>query len=67
MVKRIEAEEKTTGGIIIPDSAKEKPPQGEVLMAATKPASCFPSISGLATAFCSANGQAPVKLDGHGL
>ncbi|MDA9405177.1 co-chaperone GroES [Bradyrhizobium sp. CCBAU 45389] len=29
-VKRIEAEEKTTGGIIIPDSAKEKPSQGEI-------------------------------------
>lgn len=31
LVKRIEAEEKTAGGIIIPDSAKEKPQQGEVL------------------------------------
>ena len=31
MVKRIEAEEKTTGGIIIPDTAKEKPSQGEVI------------------------------------
>ena len=30
VVKRIEAEEKTVGGIIIPDSAKEKPQQGEV-------------------------------------
>jgi chaperonin GroES len=30
VVKRIEAEEKTTGGIIIPDSAKEKPSQGEI-------------------------------------
>ena len=29
VVKRIEAEEKTTGGIIIPDTAKEKPSQGE--------------------------------------
>jgi hypothetical protein len=28
VVKRIEAEEKTTGGIIIPDTAKEKPSQG---------------------------------------
>jgi co-chaperonin GroES (HSP10) len=28
LVKRIEAEEKTTGGIIIPDTAKEKPSQG---------------------------------------
>ena len=31
VVKRIEAEEKTTGGIIIPDTAKEKPSQGEVI------------------------------------
>jgi chaperonin GroES len=31
MVKRIEAEEKTGGGIIIPDTAKEKPSQGEVI------------------------------------
>ena len=30
VIKRIEAEEKTTGGIIIPDTAKEKPQQGEV-------------------------------------
>ena len=30
VVKRIEAEDKTTGGIIIPDTAKEKPSQGEV-------------------------------------
>ena len=31
MIKRIEAEEKTSGGIIIPDTAKEKPQQGEVV------------------------------------
>jgi chaperonin GroES len=31
VVKRIDAEEKTAGGIIIPDSAKEKPQQGEVI------------------------------------
>jgi chaperonin GroES len=31
VVKRIEAEEKTSGGIIIPDTAKEKPQQGEVI------------------------------------
>ena len=31
VVKRIEAEEKSTGGIIIPDTAKEKPQQGEVI------------------------------------
>jgi chaperonin GroES len=31
LVKRIEAEEKTPGGILIPDTAKEKPVEGEVL------------------------------------
>ena len=31
VVKRIEAEDKTAGGIIIPDTAKEKPQQGEVV------------------------------------
>jgi chaperonin GroES len=31
VVKRVEAEEKTAGGIILPDTAKEKPQQGEVL------------------------------------
>jgi chaperonin GroES len=31
VVKRIEAEDKTAGGIIIPDTAKEKPMQGEIV------------------------------------
>ena len=31
LVKRLEEEAKTKGGIIIPDSAKEKPAQGEVI------------------------------------
>ena len=31
VVKRIEGEEKTKGGIIIPDTAKEKPQEGEVI------------------------------------
>ena len=30
VVKRIDAEEKSTGGIIIPDTVKEKPSQGEI-------------------------------------
>jgi len=33
IVKRLEEEEKTAGGIIIPDAAKEKPMQGEVVAA----------------------------------
>ena len=43
VVTRIEAEEKTAGGIIIPDTAKEKPQEGEVIAvgraAATRPGS----------------------------
>ena len=31
VVRRIEAEQKTAGGIIIPDTAKEKPQEGEVI------------------------------------
>lgn len=35
LVRRVEAEEKTAGGIIIPDTAKEKPQEGEVVAAGT--------------------------------
>jgi chaperonin GroES len=35
LIRRIEAPEKTAGGIIIPDSAKEKPQEGEVVSAGT--------------------------------
>ena len=31
VVRRLESEEKTSGGIIIPDTAKEKPSQGEIV------------------------------------
>ena len=31
LVRRVEAEEKSAGGIIIPDSAKEKPAEGEIV------------------------------------
>jgi chaperonin GroES len=31
LVRRVEADEKTAGGIIIPDTAKEKPQEGEVV------------------------------------
>ncbi len=33
LVRRVEADEKTSGGIIIPDTAKEKPQEGEVVAA----------------------------------
>ena len=43
VVRRIESEEKTAGGIIIPDTAKEKPQEGEIIgvgpAPATRPAS----------------------------
>ena len=35
VVKRIDAEDKTAGGIIIPDTAKEKPSQGEITAVGT--------------------------------
>ena len=31
VVKRLESDEKTSGGIIIPDTAKEKPSEGEIV------------------------------------
>jgi chaperonin GroES len=33
LIRRVESEEKTAGGIIIPDTAKEKPQEGEVVAA----------------------------------
>ncbi len=35
LVKRVDAEEKTAGGIILPDTAQEKPMQGKVLAVGT--------------------------------
>lgn len=35
LVRRLESEEKTAGGIIIPDTAKEKPMEGEILAVGT--------------------------------
>ncbi len=62
VVKRIEEEAKTAGGIIIPDTAKEKPQQGEVIAVdpalAMKRARSILSTSRLAIGFCSANGRA---------
>jgi chaperonin GroES len=39
LVRRVEADEKTAGGIIIPDTAKEKPMEGEIV-------SCGPGARG---------------------
>ena len=63
VVTRIDAEEKTTGGIIIPDTAKEKPQEGRVVAIGPggrdetgKP---LPLTSRSVTGCCSANGRAP--------
>ncbi len=63
VVKRLEGEEKTKGGIIIPDSAKEKPQEGEIVAvgpgARDETGKLVPSMSKPVTASCSANGPAP--------
>ena len=64
VIRRIEGEDKTKGGIIIPDTAKEKPQEGEVIAVGpgepvTKAASSFRLTSRRATGCCSANGPAP--------
>ena len=61
LVKRVEAEEKTKGGIIIPDTAREKPQKAEVIAvgpgARDKSGKLIRSISRSATASCSASGR----------
>ena len=63
VIRRIEGEDKTKGGIIIPDTAKEKPQEGEVIAAGrarvTRAASSFRSTSGRATGSSLANGPEP--------
>jgi co-chaperonin GroES (HSP10) len=63
VIKSIEAEAKTAGGIIIPDTAKEKPSKAKLLPLAPgdvmTPASSFRSTSRPATGCCSASGPAP--------
>ena len=63
VIRRVDAEEKTAGGIIIPDTAQEKPMEGEVIAVGpgtrNDKASSSPSTSRRATASCSASGRAP--------
>jgi co-chaperonin GroES (HSP10) len=63
VVKRIDAEEKTAGGIIIPDTAKEKPSEGEIVAVGPggrdEAGKLIRLISRSATPCCSANGRAP--------
>ena len=63
VIKRIEAEEKSSGGIIIPDTAKEKPQEGEVIAVGPggrdESGSSSLSTSRSATGYCSASGRGP--------
>ena len=63
VVRRLEAEEKTAGGIIIPDTAKEKPMEGEIVAAGPgardEAGKLVPLDVKEATASCSASGPAP--------
>ena len=63
VVRRIADEEKTKGGIIIPDTAKEKPKEGEVVAvgpgARDETGSSSLPTSRPATASCSGSGPAP--------
>ena len=60
LVQRMESEDKTAGGIIIPDTAKEKPMEGKVIAvgagARDETARYSRLTSRPATPFCSANG-----------
>ena len=64
VIRRVEEEEKSKGGIIIPDTAKEKPMEGEVDRGRSRCArrgrqDPARSTSRLAIGCCSANGRAP--------
>ena len=59
IVKQAEAETQTASGLFIPDNAKEKPQQGEVLAVVTTPASAFRSTSRSATRCCTPSMAAP--------
>ena len=62
VVTRIDVEDKTAGGIIIPDTAKEKPSEGEVIAVGPggrdEAGKLIPIDLKRATACCSANGRA---------
>ena len=64
LVRRVDSDEVTAGGIIIPDTAKEKPMEGEVVATGpgagvTSPAAFSRPTSRQATASFSASGLAP--------
>jgi chaperonin GroES len=68
LVRRVEAEEKTAGGIIIPDTAKEKPQEGEVVAAGpgTREDGAFVALDGDRILFGKWSGT-EVKVDGEDL
>ena len=55
LIKRVEEENKTAGGIILPDTAKEKPSEGIVIAAGEGPRT--PDGKTLPIIFCSASGR----------
>ena len=63
VVKRLDAEEKSAGGIIIPDTVKEKPSQGEIVAVGPggrdEAGKLSRWTSRPATRCCSASGRAP--------
>ena len=63
VVRRLRAEEKTSGGIIIPDTVQEKPMEGEIVAAGPgardEQGALVALASRKATGSCSANGPAP--------
>jgi chaperonin GroES len=72
LVRRVEEEEKTKGGIIIPDTAKEKPQEGEVIAVGPGARSEDGSVSPLDVkagdrVLFSKYGGTDVKVDGEDL
>ena len=66
LVKRVKEEEKTKGGIIIPDSAKEKPVQGEVIAVGNGKVRKLEVKPGDTVLFGKYSGQ-EIKVDGEEL
>ena len=64
LVKRLESEEKTAGGLFIPDTAKEKPSRGEVV--AVGPGKCVPmSVKAGDIVLFNKYAGTEIKLDGE--
>jgi chaperonin GroES len=57
LVRRLEGDEKTSGGLIIPDSAKEKPAEGVVIACGEGARKDSGELIAMAIKFCLVNGQ----------